>query len=79
MIANNQGVPNTPAELEMLANNDVQGYYESRLERGDSYAGLALDVVNNQGVLGKSANAWLFTQASVAWGEQSEPRGSLTT
>lgn len=53
-------IRNTPAELEMLEKGDVVGYYESRLARGDAYAALALDVVKNQGVLGKAANLWLF-------------------
>ncbi len=55
---------NTPEELEMLENGNVVGYYESRLARGDQYAKLALNVVRNEGVLAKSANAWMFTQVT---------------
>ena len=58
----NNRLKNSPEQLEMLASGDIQGYYNSRLAAGDAYAELALDVINNEGVLGKTANAWLFTQ-----------------
>jgi RHS repeat-associated protein len=54
------GIPTIDYEREMLRGNDVIEYYESRLSRGDGYASLALQVVKNEGVLGKAANLWLF-------------------
>lgn len=58
------GIPNTNSEISLLQKGDVAGYYRSRLARGEGYAALALDVINNRGVLGTAANAWLFTQVA---------------
>lgn len=48
----------------MLENEDVLGYYRSRLDRGEEYASLAIDVVTNRG-LGKTANLWLFRNVAL--------------
>lgn len=58
----NPSIRTSPEEVALLAKNDIQGYYENRWFRGDAYAPLALEVVRNTGLLGTTANAWLFTQ-----------------
>ena len=52
-------IRNSSGELDALKKGDVEGYYSSRILRGDGYAVLALDVVKNRGLLGRLANWWL--------------------
>jgi RHS repeat-associated protein len=61
----NNNLRNTPEQIAMLEKNDIQGYYMSRIEMGDKYGQLALDVINNEGLLGKNANMWLFRNVAI--------------
>tara|TARA_R110002049_G_scaffold9778_19_gene49023 strand:+ start:253 stop:660 length:408 start_codon:yes stop_codon:yes gene_type:complete len=57
---------NTLKELELLGTGDVIGYYESRIQRGDPYAPLAIQVAQNSGVLGRAANIELRADIRLA-------------
>jgi len=65
---------NSQAEIQMLDRKDVDGYYTSRLSRGDGYASLALDVVRNQGALGSLANFWLFRNVVLNLSEEQKKK-----
>ena len=65
-LATKISIRTSQAERNLLARNDVEGYYEARWSRGDAYAPLALEVVRNNGPLGILANTWLNIQIKFA-------------
>ena len=56
--------PVTDRERQLAQQGDRRGFFQSRLERGDPLARTALDIVNDRGFLGMTANARLFDAIS---------------
>ncbi len=60
-----EGVPVTEEEQAMLDDGNIEGFYQSRLSRGDGYASTALGVVQNNTDLGRAANAQLLLEVYI--------------